>query len=197
MRREIVNTQSKWQEDLKHDYFDLSSDTLVVLLPGNGYTVEGPIFYYLIGEIFKLGYDVLGINYGFQLAQVKPELDEYDGLIDEIIDAIEHTKNYKSYIFIGKSLGTRYLKTLQDKYGGKCIYITPTDIMLGYGIAREPVFIYGDKDKYLSDKRRLELSKYKHHVVKGGGHSLLCDDLEESLKELLDVVYFVKGCIQI
>lgn len=192
MIKSVVTTQSKWKENLKHDYFDLESDTLVVMLPGSGHTVEGPLFYYLIGEMFDLGYDVLGVNYGFHFSQEKPNLEEMTQLENEIFDTISKVKSYKKYVFIAKSLGTRFLQSLHKKYGGKCVYLTPTDIMLTYGIAEDSIFVYGDADKTLSEENRRLLSNYKTHVVIGGNHSLLSGGLKENLNHVIDFVKFVK-----
>ena len=193
MIKSVVTTQSKWKENLNHDYYDLGSDTLVVMLPGSGHTVEGPLFYYLIGEVFDLGYDVLEINYGFHFSQDKPSLDEMTQLEEEILDAISKVKHYRKYVFIAKSLGTRFLSLLHKKYGGKCVYLTPTDIMLTYGIAEDSLFVYGDEDKTLNEENRRLLSNYKTHVVTGGNHSLLSRGLKENLNHVLELVMFVKS----
>lgn len=84
---------------------DPASDRLLVLLPGQGYTVDMPLLYVLSLAASQAGWDVLAVNYGFQ-SQVGAPMG---GLEDEVRAALSHPeleRGYREMCIAGKSLGT-------------------------------------------------------------------------------------------
>jgi len=190
MKRDII-TQSKWKKDLKHEYHDNGSDTLIVLLPGAGYTVEGPLFYYLIGLSLKLGYDVLAINYGYQLSQNQISIrDELENLEGEIKDTLSKVKSYKKTVYMAKSLGTYFLDDLRGN--DPCVYFTPVDWTMPQNIKPNTYFVYGDRDRHLSDDNKTRIYNLSY-IVEGANHGLVCDNVFDSIEKMGKIIENVES----
>jgi len=112
------------------------SNTLIVLYPGFEYSLNAPLFYYLIKELKGENFDILGIDYRYSedpeyLKFPKEEQEKalyFDShKISQYIS--ENRKAYKRVIFIGKSLGTVFLlnqlKTGQIPRDSEVIWLTP------------------------------------------------------------------------
>lgn len=187
-----VVTQSKWKRDLKHDYFCSGSDTLVVMLPGYGYSVQKPIFYYLSDVVMKLDFDLLRVNYGFQLSQEDMSFEhELTVLRDEVVDVVSKVdaKVYKELIVIGKSIGTGFIDDVAKCLGTdklKRIYLTPIDRTLPAEISSGMMIVYGDKDNLLSmeNKNRIKGSTASVMVVEDANHTLKTGEMDKDLEAI-------------
>lgn len=97
------------------------SGHLLVLLPGRGYTNDHPVMHYLTHAALARGYDVLRVEYGFQvanqsLAAVPPE--KMPLLMQESQRAIEQTLERGGYTRIclaAKSMGTPLAVSIQPE----------------------------------------------------------------------------------
>lgn len=189
----LINSQSKWKTNLKHEHHDSGSDTLMVLLPGAGYTIEGPLFYYLIGLSYKLAYDVVGINYGYQLSQDKIDIQsELSHIEVEIRDVLDQIRPYKRLIYIGKSMGTYFIDRLRKQ--DTCVYITPTNWTMPDQIKDNTFFIYGDMDKALDEKNKKRLYE-NTYIVSGANHGLVCHDVYDSIDKIKLIIDAVETFI--
>ncbi len=83
-------------------------DRLLVMLPGKGYTCDFPLFYFLRRAAFALGFDVLSMQYGFQVTGGDLDLENVSYLLDDARAALEPTleRGYRQVCIAGKSLGT-------------------------------------------------------------------------------------------
>lgn len=97
---------------------DDSSDTLAVLIPGAGYTVDHPVLYHVRAMLMQRGCDVLNIQYAFQRAGREFSLDEFPALNVEIADTLSQLLpgSYRRLVLVGKSLGTPFVRTLAQQY---------------------------------------------------------------------------------
>jgi dienelactone hydrolase len=98
-------------------------DCLAVLLPGLGYTLDMPLFYYAENLMLERGWDVLRVEYAYNnrpefRALPKPERDRW--LLADATAAWRAglgQRPYERVVLIGKSLGTLamgHLLTLPD-----------------------------------------------------------------------------------
>jgi hypothetical protein len=84
------------------------SDKLLVMLPGQGYTNDQPVLYYLRMAALELGYDVLSVQYGFQAASIDLTPDNTPYIQDDVSEATRPvlSRGYDRVCIAGKSLGT-------------------------------------------------------------------------------------------
>ena len=84
-----------------------SASSLMILLPGRGYTVHHPVLAYMAYMGVEQGCDVLGIHYGFQftgsLSNAQLPLLQQD--IDRTLAAVD-VDRYRRVVIVGKSMGT-------------------------------------------------------------------------------------------
>jgi hypothetical protein len=106
MKVSYINTSSYWGLDFQNEYLQQSSDTLVILFPGNRYTINAPYMHYSYQVAKECGYDILSLEYGFQKANLEMAFSETLELINETTETVQKVlcrKDYKNIICIGKS----------------------------------------------------------------------------------------------
>lgn len=91
-----------------------AADSLLVMLPGHGYTNQHPVMHYLRVAALNLGWDVLSVQYGFQVADKKLTADGMAALHTEASEALRLAlgRGYQHVCIAGKSLGTPLAVTL-------------------------------------------------------------------------------------
>src|SRR5512145_879276 len=87
---------------------DPPSANLLVLLPGRGYTCNHPVLHYLRRAGIERGYDVLSIEYAFQVANRDLDADSLSSLPEDVMTAAQTVlpRGYQRVWIAGKSLGT-------------------------------------------------------------------------------------------
>lgn len=97
---------------------DPASDRLLVMLPGKGYTCNHPVLYYLRQSAAALGYDVLSVEYGFQIANAELDASTITFLQEDAEAALHPAlkRGYRRVCIAAKSLGT----ALAGKWRVKC-----------------------------------------------------------------------------
>lgn len=195
--RKAIKLNSYWGVTTRSVHNDRKSDTLVVILPGINYTLEQPLLKYTEKLSLELGYDVLGIEYGFQVANEKLDLDT------EIVVVIKESRRifnkamdnkYKKVIFVGKSIGTVVQNFLQQDKIDNCkffnIYLTPIDETVER-IETNSLIISGTKDSHISKENRDELKEncINNFVeIEEGNHSL---EIEGDLLKTIDILKYI------
>lgn len=192
-RKEII-IDSKWKSKLKNPYFVNNSDTIVIMLPGRGYTVNAPLFYYLTGMCFELEYDVLQINYGYQMAQETYCFEDYPTLLTEIKAVVHQLPKYKKIILVGKSMGTFFLNDLEEYSNALKIFLTPTDKILDRVKDLNDLYIYGSHDRWLK-KNMSRLALANSLCLSGAGHSLTTGDLQTDLEYMKKIIKSIREYI--
>jgi predicted alpha/beta-hydrolase family hydrolase len=87
-------------------------DHLAVLLPGFGYTLDMPLFYYAENLLLDRGWDVLRVEYAYNTRpeyQALPEPERDRWLLEDATAAWRAALDQRTYervVLIGKSLGT-------------------------------------------------------------------------------------------
>lgn len=167
---------------------DIDSESLVIFLPGLGYTTKSPIFHYLTDIFIQKSCDVLSIDYqynheaynGFSREEIA-EAIKYD--VRTVIDYRLKDTSYKHFYIIGKSLGSIAMSSelKRDLFqNAKFVWLTPL-------LQRDDVFqamlnnqnkelhIIGDNDRcYIKERYDLLTSKTNSvsRLIPGANHSL-------------------------
>ncbi|WP_338630276.1 alpha/beta fold hydrolase [Clostridium baratii] len=197
------NVNSHWGVELIPTLIKQGSDTLAVILPGIGYTIDRVTLEYSSELALKLGFDLLKVEYGFQVARKEFNVEkEFDIIVEETLEIVENalSENYKNIVIIGKSIGTCVQNLLNDRIEGyniENIYISPINKTVEMGIKENSLVITGTKDPLLS-KENLEKIKYISGsdlvTIKDGNHALNIEkDPIKSLRSQTEVIEFMEG----
>lgn len=164
------------------------TDSLVIMLPGRGYTVQGPLFHYSTGVFLNKGFDVLHVNYDYNTVQsesltLEEEMKQITEDVNSVLDYILKVHPYEDYTLVGKSLGTIALSAIVDRMAfkeAKIIWLTPllqldyvSDKMLSS--TQNGLCIIGDEDPCFI------LEKYENLKLKENMQTLLIPGTEHSL----------------
>ena len=107
-----------------------SSDTLVILLPGYGYTNDSPMFRYTTALCLENGLNVLEVNYNYRDERYD-SVDVSVAIVDDVrlvIDQVLQSHSFNEYIIIGKSLGTIAMASELTRnvfHDAKLVWLTP------------------------------------------------------------------------
>ncbi|KJU71592.1 alpha/beta fold hydrolase [Clostridium baratii] len=197
------NVNSHWGVELIPILIKQGSDTLAVILPGIGYTIDRVTLEYSSELALKLGFDLLKVEYGFQVARKEFNVEkEFDIIVEETLEIVENalSENYKNIVIIGKSIGTCVQNLLNDRIEGyniENIYISPINKTVEMGIKENSLVITGTKDPLLS-KENLEkikdISGSDLVTIKDGNHALNIEkDPIKSLRSQTEVIEFMEG----
>lgn len=186
------------------------SDTLIVLYPGFEYSLNAPLFYYLIKELKSSSFDILGIDYRYSedseyLKFPKEEQEKalyFDShKISQYIS--ENTRAYKRVVFIGKSLGTVFLlnqlKTGQIPRDSEIIWLTPAiDFNEFNYLENRNLLIYGILDPFYLKYKNVSIknSIEKIEITKGKHCYEVDGDLESSINNNYLVIETIKKFIK-
>ena len=125
-------------------------DALAVLLPGFGYTLDMPLFYYAENLLLDRGWDVLRVEYAYNRlpeAEISPQSKMVERLYVDATAAWRAglgQRDYQRIALAGKSLGTLamgHLLTMENPPPQvSAVWLTP---MLSVGRLREQIAQYG------------------------------------------------------
>ena len=80
------NVNSHWGVELIPTLIKQGSDTLAVILPGIGYTIDRVTLEYSSELALKLGFDLLKVEYGFQVARKEFNVEkEFNIIVEETL----------------------------------------------------------------------------------------------------------------
>ena len=199
------NVNSHWGVELIPTLIKQGSDTLAVILPGIGYTIDRVTLEYSSELALKLGFDLLKVEYGFQVARKEFNVEkEFDIIVEETLEIVENAldESYKNIVIIGKSIGTCVQNLLNNRIKGyniENVYISPINKTVEMGIKENSLVITGTKDPLLS-KENLEkikdISGADLVTIKDGNHALNIEkDPIKSLRSQTEVIEFIEGVL--
>lgn len=192
-------------KDIKQEVYRNQNSTqkLMVLFPGMGYTCDKPLLHYAKAYGFLKGYDILCINYGkmtFDKSKVLSSIAPAYEIAKEALNMINIT-NYEKIIFISKSLGTVVAGQLSKEYAMDIqnIFLTPLKETIPYMENSEDVTISGDHDPMLScdDLQLIQEQPITSFVFPNTNHSLEVEkDPDQSIDYLHQVAkIYEKICV--
>lgn len=187
----------KFDEIYGEYYSTENSKSLAVIFPGLKYGHDKPLLHYARKAAQMSGKDVLCLNYEKKL--------DWDDIGKPIIDVVAEEclsilnkcirKEYKSFYFLSKSIGTEVAGSTAEKFkcsNTKYFYLTPTYAAVKYICKSKCFAIAGTNDNIFSDEYIEKVKKsdnVKLMLVEGGNHSLeLSNDLIGSIDVLKTVV---------
>lgn len=127
-----LTTRSRFGVEIQHPFVtqDDGTDRLLIMLPGHGYRVDYPLFYYLRAAALMRGYDALGVQYAFQVGGAPFGLEKMPDLLADTQDAAQAAlaRGYRQVVIAGKSLGALLagqLAAALDDADTRLILLTP------------------------------------------------------------------------
>ena len=190
-----------------NNYWTVGSDTLLISLPGLGYTNDMPIMFYLNELARNRGYDALQVNYDYRGVPRETSAEEWSTrmLADvlPVIDAALARVDYRHVILAGKSIGTRVMATLLARGFDKAtayIWLTPLFVaepVKQAAMNNSPsVAVFGDADYAVANVNLAEIAQAGVRIVvqPEGDHGMMVPgnvpqsiaDLANAMKELDD-----------
>lgn len=203
--------KSIYNVELESRVIENGSDVLCIILPGIGYTLDRPLLDYSKKLCIEMGYDVLPIEYGFQVSRAQFDREKFNTIVDESMQLLKMAQlpRYKTVIFIGKSIGTVLQRILQEKLCDEGlsfkfinIYLTPVDKTVELGICRNSLVFTGTSDPLISRESVCvikNIDKINLIEIEGADHSLnIKNDIVKSADILLEVIkcekeYFINN----
>jgi pimeloyl-ACP methyl ester carboxylesterase len=152
-----------------------ASSKLLVIMPGRGYTSDQPVLYYLRRAAVDLGYDVLSLTYGFQIA---PETFNMMQLPVEVADALDliNIEGYQRVVFAGKSLGTPLAMSQIGHFNvpdRRLLLLTPIGDITDDADHLPTLAVIGTDDRYYSPELvNNSPPNVRWHVLQGLSHGL-------------------------
>lgn len=194
--------KSYWGMNLKPLVIGKGSDTLAVILPGIGYTLDRVTLEYSSQLSLELGFDVLKIEYGFQIGRREFHPDEEFNIIaEESFKLLKSTlaNKYKNIVFIGKSIGTCVQNVLNKNvkgYNVTNIYLSPINKTVQMEIEENALVITGSSDPLLS-KENLEILEEVNGTklisIDGANHAL---NIEGNAIKSLEIQLNIIKCMK-
>lgn len=194
--------KSYWGMNLKPLVIGKGSDTLAVILPGIGYTLDRVTLEYSSKLALELGFDVLKIEYGFQVGRGEFHPDvEFNIIAEESFKLLKSTlrNKYRNIVFIGKSIGTCVQNVLNKNVKGYNItnvYISPINKTVQMGIEKNSLVFTGSSDPLLSKENLQkieEINGTRLINIDNANHALNIEgDAIKSLEVQLSVIEFMK-----
>lgn len=181
-----------------NEYWSQGSDTLLIMLPGLGYTNQMPLMFYLHEMAINRGCDVLQVNYDYRGVPRETSAADWAarmiGDVQPVINAALEKHSYKNVVLAGKSIGTRVMTTLLARGFNAAtayIWLTPLlvvdqirDTMMNHGPS---VAVFGDKDYAVANVNLTPISQagVPMLIVPGGDHGLMIEgNVPESIAML-------------
>lgn len=174
------------------------SKKLAVLLPGHAYPLEAPLMWYAAKAALAAGYDVLGIEYGFQANRSPMKREDFPYVVQEARDAlVTFLKDtaYRQFVWIAKSMGTavtQELSQVRDSSENSYIFLTPVRQTIPFITSAERMMVVVGSQDPLFDAFDIEqisgLATVDLHVVPDAHHLLeIADDLDQTIVILRQV----------
>lgn len=171
---------------------------LAVFFPGIGYHNDKPLLYYSRKIAKELGYEEVCVEYHDMPEKVRGDAQK---MHEAVKIAYEQTEEfllkidfdmYERIVFVGKSIGTvvaaRYAN--EHNIAAKLVLYTPVKATFSF-INGDGIAFIGDADPWseLDEVKRLASEKkVPLSIFQACNHSLECDNVEENLKILSEVM---------
>lgn len=201
MEIKIVESNRRDGSKLKNTFLKSknASDHLVIVLPGAGYSCQGPILYYATELFVEKGCDVMNVGYDYRFFEGSDE--EYLETVK--LDALNSIKeslkqgDYKHVTIIGKSVGTWGISLIDDDFWDKfpslrVVWLTPVwtkasafEKMLNF--KWPSLHVIGSADPYYDASKEAQLVRTGKSVfvVKDADHGLdIKDDVYGTVSSL-------------
>lgn len=181
----------------------LGSDTLLVMLPGLGYTNQMPLMFYLRELGIARRWDVLEVNYDYRHIARDTSAEEWSArFVADVLPAMEAANargEYRQIVLAGKSIGTNVMSTILNKgftAATAFIWLTPLfhspAVREAMTTHQPAVAVFGDQDFAAKDADLASIAKSGVHmiVMPGGDHSMMIENhVPESIFAMAQIMH--------
>lgn len=186
-----------------NNYWNKGSETLLISLPGLGYTNDMPLMFYLHEMAIARSWDALQVNYDYRTVPRETSAEAWSARmiadVQPTIEAALAKGNYKHVVLAGKSIGTRVMATLLARGFDKAtayIWLTPllvVEPVRDAAMSNGPsIAVFGDADYAVAnvDLAPIAQAGVRMIIMPGGDHGMLVKDasVPESIAELANVM---------
>jgi hypothetical protein len=177
MKLETIAVESPFGVTLQQTLYqpEASANRLMVLLPGRGYTVHHPALAYMAYMGVENGYDVLALQYGFQITGnfATDQLPLLQEDMRRSMDAL-YLAPYSQYCVVGKSLGTPLAVDLGRQLQAQAlILLTPIPATFHTPISARALALIGTGDPFYTPQLIQENPGVQWKVYPDLDHGLL------------------------
>lgn len=173
-------------------------DRLVVAFPGMAYSMDAPIMWYTSLAATENGFDVLGLEYSFQVRGNPGFNSDIETVVKEVstgLKAFFSEHKYRKIVFAAKSIGTVIGPKVSEKLGivpDGFIFLTPLQRMLDYmNGTRKMLAVIGDRDpafpvsvvEKLRDQQSVMLVPDADHSLEVPGEPVVSASIMKELVE--------------
>ncbi len=195
-----IEVQSPFGVSIRNRFYQHTppSEKLMILLPGRGYTVAHPALLHLQHVGLEHGYDVLPVQYGFQVMQGDLETAQMPFLMEDTRRAVEQVteRGYREVCVVGKSLGTPLAVELAQELDiaeKSLILLTPIGSAVQDALAQgiRTLAVIGTEDPLYSAEavQTSEADAARWYVMADLDHSFLkANDWKASVRSLYDIL---------
>ena len=195
-------TTDGYDGQVPNTWWFCGSDTLLVLLPGLGYTNQMPLMFYLHQLGTGRRWDILEIDYDYRSVPRDTTAAEWDARfiadVEPMLRAAIARGGYTRIVLAGKSIGTRVITSLVNHgFGGNLVYLWLTPLLISPAVydavkSHAPaVAVFGDADYAVQnvDLAPLANAGVSLIIVPEGDHGMsIPGDVPRSVAELARVL---------
>lgn len=130
-----INGRKHHNFSIKLSEENAGASHIALLLPGVGYRLENPIFYFVQQLLIDRGYQIAAVDYaydkveGFRDFSFEEIMEILGNDATSIGEALSQLPNHNSKLVVGKSLGTVLMANLMDQgfiKNSKLAWLTPS-----------------------------------------------------------------------
>jgi dienelactone hydrolase len=192
-----------YDAQVPNNHWTNGSETLLIMLPGLGYTNEMPLLFYLRESAMRRSWDVLQVNYDYRAVPRDTSAEEWSVRMVKdsrpVIDAALAKGHYKHVVLAGKSIGTSVMSALLRRGFDKATaYIWLTPLLRGKPVHdavttySPSVAVFGDADYAVDGVNLAPIAQtgVRMIVMPGGDHGMMTQaTVPESIAALAQVMH--------
>lgn len=184
-------------------HWTVGSDTLLIMLPGMGYSNQMPLMFYLHQLALARKWDVLQVDYDYRDIPRETSAEEWSARMyadtHPLIEAALARGEYHHIVLAGKSIGTNVMTTLLRRGFDKStahIWLTP---LLRSKAVRQAVMstpksvaVFGDEDFAIAEVNlgAIFQAGVQLIILPGGDHGMITKNgVPESIAGLAQIVF--------
>ncbi|TCZ81089.1 alpha/beta hydrolase [Paenibacillus albiflavus] len=198
-----ITVPSYGGKELNQKYISNNNSSLAVFFPGQNYSCEKPLLYYVMKSAITSNYDVLLLEYGYQAARLDFSPEDVKTIINESYNSMSGImNNYEKIVFVSKSLGTYIaakVATQIEENKIKHIFLTPMKSSIPMIKDSSGIVIWGTADKIIDEQDVIQLEKSQTvllHKVDEANHALEVSNVVDSLEIMKSIVKITDHCFR-
>ncbi|MGL4738708.1 MAG: hypothetical protein ACRCW2_14745 [Cellulosilyticaceae bacterium] len=202
----IQSIKSHWGTDLAGKFTEGKGNKLCVILPGIAYLLDRSYLEYSKDLASQLGYDVLEVEYGFQVGRSPFDVPtEFDIVANETCQIVDRymKDTYEHVLVIGKSIGTAVQIKVNEHLACKVLHnvaISPINKTAAMGMIANTLVVTSTSDPLLSQEALEQIQAVagvEVMLVDNANHALgVAGNVEQTVAELGRFITRAKAFIE-